>query len=332
KNGLVPVKPIPLSSYFKNYHIPLSFHLDEKQIKEGDFDFSEISCISSKIHNFGAMTFCYKIPFSSSLDKLKEKLINIKSILDKNNEQDAKKAFHKIISAIKKPRFYNLKNFYFTIQVEPLEEIVSSKDYKEAYGSKIASLLRLETESLSEYQLQEILGTTTGYSGEDFMIIDTEASFIYDDEYFEVLEFFEFANLQLLELRYFDRLLDNKLNFFYVQKHYKMPLKAYIPLIGQRTEQPISLLAQLKVDISVIIERLDFSIKMAGDTYYSNVYSILRDQLSLDEWRLSINKKLGIIHDIYTIYQDRLDIIHDEILTVVIILLIALEAAIAFWH
>jgi uncharacterized Rmd1/YagE family protein len=109
-----------------------------------------------------------------------------------------------------------------------------------------------------------------------------------------------------------------------------VPFKAYIPLVGQRLELPVSRLTQLRVDISVITERLENSIKMAGDEYYSKFYSMLVEKMSLKEWRDSINRKLNIIHDLYTVYQDRLDAIHDETMTLVIIVLIAFEAFLAF--
>ena len=68
----------------------------------------------------------------------------------------------------------------------------------------------------------------------------------------------------------------------------------------------------------------------SGDEYYSKLYSMLVEKMSIKEWRESINRKLAIIHDLYSVYQDRLDMIHEELLTVVIIILIALEATIAF--
>ncbi len=335
KTGLLNIKPVPLSPYFKNYHIPLSFSLSSNEV---DYDkelqkktgIKNVSCLMSKVHSFGVLSFCYKVPFDDSLETLKLKLIEITNIFREKSKQDAKSIFDKILSTVNKPCFYNLENFYFSVQVDPLGEQVNPKEFKEKHGREIAALLRLERESLSSYQLKEILEATTAYSDEDFMILDTEASFIYDNEYYEVLEFLEFANIQLLELRYFDRILDEKLNHFYIQKHYKIPLIAYLPFFGEKFLR-IFLLSQLRVDISVITERLEYSIKMAGDTYFTEVYFILRDQLSLDDWRESINRKLEIINDIYTVYQDRLDIIHDEILTMVIIILIAMEAAIAFW-
>lgn len=327
--NLVNTCVVPLSSYFKNYHIPLSFRVPETG-RDRDDVLSGSTCISSKIYHFGVLSFCYRVPFQGSFDDLKFKVMELKKIFDEKSEIDARAAFKAIYPAIKKPRFYSIKNSYFAIQVHPLKDKLPPEDFKERYGSKIASLLRLELYNLSDYQKDQILESATGYYGQDLIIIDSEASFIYDDEYFEPLEFFESVTIQKLELQYFDRLLDQKLNYFYGHENNKVPWRAYIPLIGDRFNLPVSRLANLRVDISVVTERLENSIKLAGDAYYANLYAMLVEKLYIKEWRDSINRKLSIIHDVYTVHQDRLDTLHDEILTLVIIILIALEALAMF--
>lgn len=330
--GLVSTCVMPLSTYFKNYHIPLAFRMSDTQTRPSS-DSAQVlqgSCISSKIHHFGVLSFCYRIPFEDNFEDLKVKIIDIKKMFDERSEIDAKHTFKSVVSAIKKPRFYSLKNSYFAIHVYPLKDRLPAEEFKDRYGSKIASLLRLEVYTLSDYQIDEILASSIGYYGQDLIVVDGAASFIYDDEYFEPLEFFESANIQKLELQYFDRLLDQKLNYFYAQRSYTVPLRAYIPLIGQRLEIPVSRLANLRVDISVVTERLENSIKMAGDEYYSRLYGMLVEKMSIKEWRDSIHRKLDIINDLYTVYQDRLDAIHDELMTLVIIVLIALEAILVF--
>ncbi|MCF7799826.1 hypothetical protein K9M16_02400 [Candidatus Babeliales bacterium] len=318
QRSLVKVRSVPLSPYFKDYHIPLNYSLPNSKY-----------CISSDIHQFGVLSFCYRIPFENSFEELKLKVIDIKSEFDQVNKKDIKFVFDAVYSAIKKPHFYNLDNFYYTVQIEPIKG-VSPQEFKDKFGSSIASLLRLETQILSKYQKNEILSATTGYSGEDMIIIDSEASFVYDKEYFEPLEFLSFANIQQLELQYFDRILDQKLNHYYKQQSYKVPWLAYIPLLSQQLNLPISQLIALQVDISVITERLENSIKMVGDSYFTHLYSIISKQLSLAEWHQSIKKKMGIINEFYNFYQDRLDIIHEEILTIVVIILIGFEAVLMF--
>lgn len=319
----------PLSPFFKNYHIPQSFHLADVYPKEGHVALRG-DCISSKMHNFGVLSFCYKIQFQDSFEALKLRLINVEQMYDKKSEDDARAVFRVINAAVKKPHFYNLKNSYFAIQVNPLADKSSPEEFKERYGSKIASLLRLETENLSDYQKDEILESTTGYYGQDLIIIDSHGSFVYDDEYFEPLEFFESATIQQLELQYFDQLLDKKLNFFYTQQSYRIPWRAYIPLIGGKIELPVYSLARLRADISVVTERLENSIKLAGDAYYEKMYSMLVNKLSIPAWKDSITRKLNIIQDLYTVNQGNLDTVRNEMLTVVIIVLIAVEIMLVF--
>lgn len=328
QKGLVDTCVVPLSAYFKNYHLPLSFLMSEDG-PDGK-PLPDSRCITSKMYHFGVFSFCYRIPFQDTFEDLKLKIIDIKKSFDEKSDVDAKRVFKKVAPAIKKPHFYNLKNSYFAVQVYPFKSKITPEEFKESYGSKIASLLKLEVYALSDYQTDEILASTIGYYGQDLMIIDTEASFVYDDEYFEQLEFFESANIQKLELQYFDRVLDQKLNYFYSQKAYKVPITAYIPLIGERMDLPVSRLAKMRVDISVITERLENSIKLAGSAYYSKLYSMLVKKMEIKEWRDSINRKLDIFRDLYSVYQDRLDTIHEEVLTVVIIILIAFEAFVAF--
>ena len=317
------------SPFFKNYHIPLSFKLTAEKNKE---TIERKDCIASKIYHFGVVSLCYKIPFESNFDDLRQKLIELKNEYDTQSNIDAKNVFKKIGPAIKKPHFYNLKSDYYAVQVNPIGKEASGKEFREKYGTKILPLLRLETKLLSEYQKNEILSSVTGYYGQDFIIIDSEASFIYDTEYNEPMEILELTNVQQLELHYYDWLLDNKLNYFYMQKSLTPPWTAYIPLIGQRFQQPASKLASLRVDISVITERLENSIKITGDAYFLQLYSMLVAKLGLKDWRESINRKLEIIWNLHQVHIDNLNSLHSEILELVIIILIALEAIIAFYH
>lgn len=316
---LLPIRSTSLSPFFKNYHRPLSFRMPSEQT----------DCVLSKLHHFGALSFCYRVPFSESFEKLKHHLIQVHEHYKNISAQDARQVFDKVLRTIRKPRFYNVEHSYYIVQVNPVEKL-SSEVFREEYGNQIAALLRLETEELADYQTDAILSSAVEYFGHDFTIIDTEASFIYDDEYFEALEFFELTNIQLLELQFFDRVLYVRLNYFYSQESVKVPWRAYVPLMQSWIDTPITQLAKLRVDISVITEQLENSIMMAGDAYYSQLYTMLVDKLSLQTWRETIDKKLSIIQDIYAIYQSRLHGIREEMLTVVIIALIAIELITAF--
>jgi hypothetical protein len=239
--------------------------------------------------------------------------------------QDVKSVYGSIKEFISKALFYQTRSSYSVIQVDPLPELFTITSLKEQYSSLIASTLRFETKTLSEYQKDEILDSAIGYFRGDLIIVDTYATFLYDAEYEELLDFFEFANIQQLELRYFDRVLDQQLNLIYEGKAVKIPLSAYFPFIGVFAADPITSLGKLKADISVITERLESSIKLAGEPYYSELYSLLIDKLDLGNWNKAIDRKLEIIRDVQEVYLHKMDAIREDILSILIIILIFLE-------
>ena len=104
----------------------------------------------------------------------------INNIFDEYNEQsvvDAGTIFNKIKKAIKQPRFFHLRKSYVLIQMNPVPGI-GTDQLKEEYGSMIASILRFETVTLSEYLKDEILNSSVGYYRGNLIIIDTEAAVI----------------------------------------------------------------------------------------------------------------------------------------------------------
>ncbi len=317
---MLPVLPSQYSKYFKNYHTPLTVApslLDPK-----------IACSNARLHNFGVLTLRYQIPFHASFEDLKSEIIALDTQYETQSLNDAFFIFNRIKGAVKQPHFFHLRKSYTVVQVNPHTKYEDVVSFKNTFGNSIASTLRFETETLSEYQKNEILESAFGYYRGDLIIVDTEAACVYDDDYEDVLELFEFANMQQLELQYFDRVLDTQLNTVYERQVKAPPLMAYLPFISVTEGDPMGDLEKLKVDISVITERLENSIKVAGEAYYSELYSLLTEKLDLQNWKEIGNRKLFIIQDIAAVYQNKIDAVRSDILSVAIIILITLELVI----
>lgn len=308
-----------MPKYFKNYHVPLSVELPHPHTSS--------RCISAKLHNFGVISLEYKIPVHNiSLESLREDINEIDNEFREQSILDASILFKKIKNFIKQPKFFYMRRSYVVIEIDMESTITDIIDFKNRYGNTIASLLKFETESLSEYQKDEILESAIGYYRGDLIIIDSEAAFVYDEEYEELLDLFEFANIQQLELQYFDKVLDSQLNEIYEKgKIKRIPLGSYLPFIGVLKSDPIGDLGKLRVDISVITERLANSIKLAGDPYYSELYSILIRKFDLANWRESIHKKLDIITDIRAVFENKVTALREDFLSILIIVLIFIE-------
>jgi hypothetical protein len=309
-----------ISKFFKHYHLPLEIEIPELE--------NESRYISSKIHQFGAISLTYKIPFSETLPDLKSTLLKIDEKYQRQSTNDAYNIYKKIKNFIVKPNFYHMKSMYTIIQLNVNKNITGS-ELKNNYGQDIASLLRFETESLSDFQKEIILTSSIGYFKKDLIVIDTQAAFIYDQQYKELLDFFEFGNIQQLELHYFDKLLDKQLATLYERKAQNLPIFSYMPFIGSRYFDPIGDLNRLKVDISVITERLESSIKLSGEAYFSEIYNLIIKQMDLRSWQKSIDKKINIIKEIRYVYQNKVDANREDLISILIITLIMIEVFLA---
>ena len=317
-------RPLELPKYFKNYHIPLTVELPHPN--------KSSKCSSVKIHPFGVVSLMYQIPFSEeSLVDIRKELPSIDEKYKEKSVDDALAIFNKIKTCIVQPKFFHWRTSYLVIHVDSDTAGISTSKLKDEYGGIITSTLRFESETLSELQKNEMLETAaTEYFKNDLILIDTDASFVYDNEHEDLLNFFEFANIQQLELQYFDRLLDQQLNVVYEKRQRKLGLKTYLPFIGALGD-PLGELSRLRADISVITERLENSIKLAGEPYFTEIYRLLGKQMQLKAWQASISEKLRIIKDIRVVYQNKIDMIREDILSTLIIVLIFIELVVAIF-
>ncbi|KKR96155.1 MAG: hypothetical protein UU47_C0018G0015 [candidate division TM6 bacterium GW2011_GWE2_41_16] len=310
-------KPLKNPMYFKNYHAPIEIELSNSN--------NSPYLDSVKIYGFGAIAIRYKVPFSSTLGDLRKELIETSAAYHETAIKDAQKVFEQVSYAVKQAQFFHLSNVYEVIQVTPEKALYDGHTLKELYGSDIASLLRFETEALATFKKNEILSASIGYYKGDLLIVDTEAAFVYDDSYEDILDIFEFANLQQLELKYFDKTLDSQLNAIFNREVGSLSWTAYLPFWGTIKNDPVGDLGKLRVDISVIIERINSNIKLVGEPYVSEIYARLADKLDILNWQDSLNKKLNIVHDMSHVYANKVDVIREDILEVLVIILILME-------
>lgn len=308
--------------HFKHFHTPLTVEVCSAQTPE------TTRCLYANIHHFGAVSLLYQIPFKGALDTLQNRISKLDELYKTRSAEDAAYLFHKIKKYITHPKSFHHCNSYVVTHIDPQTEQMSNEIFIEHYGTTIASALRFEKQTISEFQMKEILQSTTGYYEQDLVIIDTEAAFVYDDEPEELLDFFEQALIQQLELQYFDKLLDKKLDGVYNQTMQKPSLYSYLPFIGTLYD-PLSELSKMKVEISVITERLTNSIKLAGEPYYSKIYDLLVKKLEINAWKASVDEKLEIIRDVRSIYQNKVNSIREDLLSTLIIVLIIIELLVA---
>jgi hypothetical protein len=188
-----------------------------------------------------------------------------------------------------------------------------------------------EERTFSPQIREDTLRNSLSYGIDDLAILSWDTALLISSEPAgDILELIEFANVQALELRYYDRKLTRQMERMYddIENADKKPF--YIRL--HQYHRIMSRLMQDQAEISDITEKVDNLIKVTEDVYYARVYALALHVLRISQWRDGLNRKMGIIRQNYEMLSDEVHIQHSNFLELVIILLIACEIAIFIWQ
>jgi hypothetical protein len=225
-----------------------------------------------------------------------------------------------------------LEEDYTIFYVESFDggEPLSARRLFADHGADIARLIRGENKPLSPSEQAETLRQNISYFDDDLVVIDWNAALVYDREgSSEHIDILEFANCELLELRYYDALLDRELDRIYHEVE-AGPASGWRYWLHNRYRPTSHRLLTLMVDVVELKDQIENSLKLIGDLYSARVYRAISERLRLKEWEASIEGKLRSARQIYEVLTDSLDIGRSVFLEWTIIILIALEIVLLF--
>ncbi|HAA90076.1 MAG: hypothetical protein XD63_1004 [Thermoanaerobacterales bacterium 50_218] len=189
-------------------------------------------------------------------------------------------------------------------------------------------LLLGEADKVSKDMRRETLKNQFSYS-DDRTIITWDAALVCEPSgSTDVPDLLEFANAQLLELRYYDNVLDRELAAMYdaiaeAGKGGYRRLKKYREIMRQMME--------LVLDVTEITEKVQNALKVTEDVFYMRVYTAALKIFRVQEWLRSIERKIEVIERNYTMLSDELVTHRFLLLEVAIVILITLEVILWFW-
>jgi hypothetical protein len=180
--------------------------------------------------------------------------------------------------------------------------------------------------SLSDRMRDEFLERMFQYGQRDLCILDGEGALVVDpsgDQ--DIADVLEFARTQLMELRYYDDILDGRLTELYdsIHQHHGLLRSRFAPLSNEA--------ASRFIEFTHLVERLDNSLKVVGDVYLANLFRAAADQFRLGDWKDSITRKLELLARLSELLQGQLNTHRSHILEIVVVLLILLEVVHAFF-
>lgn len=187
----------------------------------------------------------------------------------------------------------------------------------------LVSLLSGETRQLAAGARADLLKNHFSYYTNDLAVITWDRAFLYESEgSTDVADVIEVANAQLLELRYYDLLLDDELPRMYRRVQ---TARTGLRLLGRSHAKLAHELYAQVAEVTEITERIDNALKVTEDVYLARIYSAVADLFRLHSWNADVERKLGIIRDTYFALNDDATHARAELLELGIFLLIVFE-------
>jgi hypothetical protein len=277
-----------------------------------------------RAHDFGAVTVMLRLPLAGSLDGLGP--LTAALVRTKSMESTALQVMRALLpaaaAAISKVGFTEFVEDFYVIQVERFTVPVTPAQLREEQRAPIALALRCEKDRLAEGEAEEVFETAISYHPQDLVVTDWNAAFLYAANYPALLDALEFLNVQLVELRFFDRRLDAQMSELFQVVYSRPRLRTLVVNPFGRALEEVS---ELKVETTLIAERVANALKFIEDLYLAKVYSVAAERLQLAAWRSSVESKLRVVHEIFEILNRRAATYRAEALELTIIILIAVE-------
>ena len=140
----------------------------------------------------------------------------------------------------------------------------------------------------------------------------------------------EVANVQLLEMRYYDELLDDELPR--MNDLVETARGGMNVLASRRYAGLARKLYTLVADVTELTEKVDNALQVTEDVYLARVYAAALDLFRVGLVNAAVNRKLAIIRETYTALYDEASSARTELMEAAILLLIFVELIVAVTH
>lgn len=331
REALKHVRPGGASLQFK----PRPLRVDQRTepIRVGVFE-TDVR-VEVTLFDFGAVSVVYRLPIAGALEGLLPLAMGLyeNAALLADSRRRVEAVVGRVGAAVLRPGLSELIEDYVVYQIrrvagEAAERAATS--LVDEHRRTIGQLLRGDSSGLSEQEVDDALACRIAFGTRDAAVIDWNAALIIDDQAEDALAVIEFANVELLEVRFLDDRLDGVLD-----KAYATMMRAagrglwrrFFPG-GNREER--ARLAALQMDAALLFEGVNNAIKLVGDQYLARLYRLTAQRFHLPEWDTSILRKLDTLEGLYEKLSDEQATRRMEVLEWIIIALITVSIVIPF--
>lgn len=286
--------------------------------------------LTASLFHHGAISISMRVPVAqgTTLDELipvADELYDSRPV-DVLAGEEVEKLRQLLSPYFEDPHLWDQTEGYTIIFARQLEDNPSAERVLATPG--LARLLLGEREALSAAEEREVLEHHYSYTPRDLAIVEWNAAFVYEPSGSEdLVDLLEIANAQLLELRYYDAVLDTELGRMYDVVGQKQASLLFSPYKRLARE-----LMQTLFELSEFIERVENSLKIVGDVYLARVYEGAMTQLRIVRWTEQVTRKHRLLQQAYGLLKGETDTSRALTLETMVVLLILFEILMALFR
>lgn len=286
-----------------------------------------------KYYDYGVVSVELELPFEYEWDSLvlQSSRLSGAAELDARATAILRAALARVTPTLVKPYETWLSEDYHIIHLrESIEadgrplvagELLASR------AREIAQLVRGESLLLSEAERQEVLQSSISYSQADLLVVGWTGALVYGsvDGAAATIQLLEYANTQLLEFRYYDRLLTSLLDGVYRSLERKSGL-----LTAWRLSREAASVNTIRLDVMELTEKVDNAIKFLSDMFYARLYGLISAKVGVPDYRRLVDQKLRTAGELYRFMVDQFNQSRSFVLELTVVIILIIEIVFLF--
>lgn len=181
-----------------------------------------------------------------------------------------------------------------------LAEVKPTTDkYLDRNASSLARFIRSQREIFDEPEITEILSSRVRYSKHDLTLVDWEGAVIIasNGDFQSDIELLKVGNYQLLRYRMLDESLEKMLDA--INESFLLKSRRVRPTRGA-----IRRIVEHRMEVMIDFERTEQTLLLIGDWYTAKLYTAIRSEFYLEEWKNTIRGKLDNLESIVQTIKD----------------------------
>lgn len=280
--------------------------------------------VVGKVRDYGVLSLIYQVQIPEGFTW--PELVALATDLEEGSEidqlatQTAREVCERLQFSLTKPTAWPVFEDYIIYFFQEFEDGLKARDVL-ARADVPSLLLAEEKTKIAPVTRESILENTYQYGEDDVALVEWNSAFVVEpDGGREIPDILEFAVTHLLEMRYYDDLLDQRLGVLYdnIERSKGHMLRGKFDQLYQDASSRY-------IEFSEFTERVENSLKVVGDFYLATVYRAATRRFRLPDWQQNITRKMNLLAQVSSLLQGEVNMRRSHWMEITIILLIAFE-------